>query len=616
MDLEALRQLDARLLLLANRVDDPSWELLFGYGTDLGNIAVLTVLLLIGLRLCDRRRFPRNFALLCLALLICASATSALKRVVDRPRPRGEVVSAAALPDRVRALPGGRLVREYRVTDRMLAATSPTLKVVGRMPASRAFPSGHSAAAFACAAGWIYAFRSRWRWLLLLPATFVGFSRVACGVHFPSDVVAGAALGAGLTAAFLWVTESFHGLATPRTARARVGPRPPGPPRIMLVVGEASADRYGAHILEELRRLAPDLQAFGIGGERTRRAGLDARGDARALEIVGFLRVLTSLPGLLRLYLRMVRLLGRERPDVLVCIDLPDFNLMLALQARARGVPVLFDIGPQLWAWRPGRIDKVGDRISRMIVAFPFELPFYERAGVPVAYYGHPILEVLARRFASREEALEQLGLDPARRTCVLAPGSRRSEIAHHTRPLFGAAALLQRAQPELQFAVPLAPGVAAQELERAAAEAGVDVVCTAGDHFDLFRSADLGLICSGTASLEAALAGLPMLIFYRVAALDAWIARWLLAIDRIGLPNIVLGGDAPVFPELLQREVRAERLAEVALAILGDADRLAKLRDAGRQVRQRLSRGDTSRAVAREILALARGEAPPRAPR
>jgi lipid-A-disaccharide synthase len=607
MDLEALRQLDAQLLLLVNRVDDPTWELLLGYGTDLGTTTVLAVLLLIGLRLFDRRRFPRNFALLGLALLLCVSATSALKQWVDRPRPRGEVVNAGAMPDRARELPGGRLVREYQVGDRMLAATSPTLKVIGHMPASRAFPSGHSAAAFACAAGWIYAFRSRWRWLLLLPAAFIGWSRVASGVHFPLDVIAGAALGAGLTTAFLWATERFHGLAAPRLSRAPRGPRPPGPPRVMLVVGEASADRYGARILEALRGLAPDVHAFGIGGEHTRRAGLDTRGDARALEIVGFIRVLASLPALLRLYLRMVRLLSQQRPDVLLCIDLPDFNLMLALQARARGVPVLFDISPQLWAWRPGRIDKLADRITRMIVAFPFELPFYERAGVPVAYHGHPILELLAPRFASREEALAQLGLDPARRICVLAPGSRRSELAHHTRPLFGAAARMQRALPDLQFAVPLAPGIAAQELERAATEAGVDIVCTTGDHFDLFRSAELGLICSGTATLEAALAELPMLIFYRVAAVDAWIARRLLTIDRIGLPNIVLGGNAPVFPELLQRDVSAERLAELALALLGDADRLATLRNAGQQVRQLLSRGDTSQAVAREILALAR---------
>ena len=202
MDLEALRQLDARLLLLANRVDDPVWELFFGYGTDLGNGVVLAALLLVGLRLFDRRRFPRNFALLGLALLLCTSASSALKQAVDRPRPRGEVVNAGAMPERARALPGGRLVREYEVTDPALVATSPSLDVIGTLPASRAFPSGHAAAAFACATGLIYAFRSRWRWLWLLPASLVGFSRVVCGLHFPLDVIGGAALGSVLSAGY------------------------------------------------------------------------------------------------------------------------------------------------------------------------------------------------------------------------------------------------------------------------------------------------------------------------------------------------------------------------------------------------------------------------------
>jgi len=307
----------------------------------------------------------------------------------------------------------------------------------------------------------------------------------------------------------------------------------------------------------------------------------------------------------------MVALLSQATPDVLVCIDLPDFNSMLALQARARGVPVLFDISPQFWAWRSRRIDKLAGRISKMIVAFPFEAPHYERAGVPVAFHGHPLLEGLEPRHASREQALARFGLDPERRTCVLAPGSRRSEWKHNIRVLFGAAAQLQRELPDLQFAVPLAPRASEERMQRAAEAAGITIVCTRGDNYDLFRSGDFGLLCSGTVTLEAALAELPMLIFYRGNWVNAILARLMLEIDRIGLPNIVLGGDSPAYPELLQHRASARGLAEQALSLLRDEAALSRQREAGARVRKQLTGGSTSDAVAAEILALARTRGP-----
>jgi lipid-A-disaccharide synthase len=255
----------------------------------------------------------------------------------------------------------------------------------------------------------------------------------------------------------------------------------------------------------------------------------------------------------IRLYRRLLWLLRHEPPDVLVCIDLPDFNLMLASQARARGIPVLFDISPQFWAWRPGRIDKIAGRISKMIVAFPFEVAGYERAGVPVAFHGHPLLEGLERRLPARDAALRHFGLDPARRTLVLAPGSRPNETAHLVPALFGAAARLAHAHPGWQLAVPLAPRVAEEPIRRAARAAGIEIVTTRGDLFDLFCAADFGIVCSGTATLEAALAGLPMVIVYRGNWLNLFLARRLIRIDRIGLPNIVLGGERCSFPELIQ---------------------------------------------------------------
>lgn len=599
-----LLQLDRELFLLVNRTGGSAWELLVGYGTYLGHGLLLGALLLVGLRRFDARRFPKNFLLIVLAALLAGLASTGLKQLIDRPRPLADPHFALARrPETTRTLPGGLEVHAFRIGAPELAALAPSLEVIGPLLRHRSFPSGHATAAFAFAMGLIYAYRGPRRWLWLLPAGFVGITRVACGAHFPLDVAGGALLGAAVSGGFLRLFESFHGLASrPQATPPRT---PAGPPRIAMVAGEASADVYGARILEALRRRAPGLEARGIGGERLQRAGLIAEGDAADLEVVGFTAVLSRLATIVRLYRRMLALLARFRPDALVCIDLPDFNFMLALQARARGIPALFFISPQFWAWRSGRIPKLADRISRMIVAFPFEAAGYRRAGVPVAFHGHPLLEELTPRFADRRAALTHFGLDPARPTVVLAPGSRRSEWKHNGPALFGAGARLARARRDLQFAVPLAPRASESAMRERAARAGLEIVCTRGDNHDLFRSSELGLICSGTATLEAALAGLPMLIFYRSNWLNALLARLLVRIDRIGLPNIVLGGPQPVFPELLQHRASAARLAERALALLGDPAELARLRAAGAQVRERLAPGATSQAVADEILAL-----------
>jgi lipid-A-disaccharide synthase len=615
MRLDALLDLDRTLLLLVNRVSGGAWELACGYGSWLGKGSVVLLLLAVGLRICDRRRFPKNLIVLAFATSIASWVNTGVKDWIERPRPlRDPALAAARRPLDVRTLAGGMRVAEHAIGSPRHRAISPRLRQIGPRRTHESFPSGHAATAFAAAAGLIYAFRSRRRLLLLLPAGWVGIARIGAGVHYPLDVVAGALIGAGVSLAVLWALEPYHGLAShPASRPRRTRPASAGP-RLMMVVGEASADVYGARILEQLRALAPGTQAVGIGGERLQRAGLHADGEAHELAIVGFTAVLARLLPVIRLYRRLLRRLHDEPPDVLVCIDLPDFNLMLATQARARGVPVLFVISPQFWAWRPGRVEKVAGRVSKMIVAFPFEVPFYERAGVPVAFHGHPLLEGLARRFASRDAALRHFGLDPARRTLVLAPGSRPNEIGHLVPALLGAAARLAAELPGWQLALPLAPRVDAEPIRRAAARAGVEVVCTRGDIFDLLAAADFGILCSGTVTLEAALAGLPMVIVYRGNWLNLFLARRLIRIDRIGLPNIVLGGERPVFPELIQAEAAPGPLAARVLELLRSEPALAAQRTACAQVAERLGGGPTSRAIAQEVLALAGDGAPPAA--
>lgn len=606
MHAEALRLLDCRLFLAVNRIHGPAWEMAMAYGTDLGYGLVLAVLLALGLRVWDPRRFPKNFLLIGLAALVAGIAVNVAKELVPRSRPLADPHFALSeRPVTAHRLPGGRRVVAWQVGSPELAAVAPRLQVMGPRLKHHSFPSGHTAAAFAVAAGLIYASRGRRRWLWLAPAAFVGVSRVACGVHFPSDVAVGAALGVAASLGLLRPLERFHGLATrpaPPAPRAA-----PGPLRVMFVAGEASADVYGARLLAALRRREPGLEAFGVGGPLLEEAGLALQAEARELEIVGFTAVLARLPTLARIYGRLYTALRERQPDVLVCIDLPDFNAMLALQARALGIPVLFYIGPQLWAWRPGRIDKLAARISHMVVAFPFERALYVQAGVPVSFHGHPLLETLPEGPAGREQTLARFGLDPARELVVLAPGSRGREWRYHLAPLLTAARRIAEARPGVQFAVPVAPHRDPALLERAAREAGVEVVATRGAIVDVFAAARLGLVCSGTATLEAALAGLPMVIFYRGNWINALLVKSLLRTRHVGLPNIVLGDDASApYPELLQHRASGEHLAAAALALLDDDAALAALHEAGSRVRARLAAGDTSEAVAGEVLALA----------
>ncbi len=547
-----------------------------GSGTLAGTLAepaVLAVVLALGLRAFDARRFPRNAWLLGLGLAAAELTRAALALLaVETARPA--VTCAAA------------------------------------------------------AAGLFYAFPGWRRWPAWLGASGLAFAGLASGQGSLAERVAGFALGAGGALAWLRPLEVFHGLRVPH-------PLPPlrpradgGPLRLLFVAGEASADRYGARVLAELRAREPDAQVLGAGGPRLRAAGLRGVEGRGELALVGFTGVLTGLPRLAGTYRRLVGLLDRERPDVLVAIDLPEWNAMLALQARARGVPTLLFVAPQVWAWRAGRVARLADRISKLVVLFPFERAAWERAGVPVACHGHPLAEELAPRRVPRAEARAKLGLDPERSILALAPGSRACEPPHHTAPLLAAAGRLAAALPGWDLAMPLAAGTPEGRLRAAAERSGLEIRFVRDAAFELFLAADFGLICSGTATLEAALADLPMLVFYRGNALDAALARRLVRIDRIGLPNLLLGeasakraqraegersaglreGSEAVFPELFQEEVTGERLAEVALAVLRDPARLALMREACGRVRELVPAAATSAAVAEEIRGLARG--------
>jgi len=340
------------------------------------------------------------------------------------------------------------------------------------------------------------------------------------------------------------------------------------PRRVLLVVGEASGDLHGAHLVRAMREKDPALEISAVAGEGLKREGVNVVFDVARIAGMGFSELAGNLTNLWRAYSLLKRILREERPDLLILIDFPDFNMRLARVAKNLNVPVLYYITPQVWAWRKRRIAKIARSVDRVAVVFPFEAPLYERAGVRADFVGHPLLDV-AHVTRSREETLRRLGLDPSRRTIALLPGSRRREVEFHLTPMLEAASILGREMP-LQFVLVRASTVDRALLKASLSRAGAGVSLSDGDTYNVVHASDLVWTASGTATLETALMLKPMIIVYRLARLTYALARLLVRVDSIGMANIIAG--EKVVPELIQGEMTAERIVAESKTILNDA--------------------------------------------
>ncbi len=599
--LDALAGLDRTIFLAINAGwSSPALDVFFGLITNLGHGLSLTLLGALGLYLGDRKNFPRNLIYLALAVGLSGLLVQIIKSFVARPRPLKDVAFGALAAQAVKTQVLGWIDKlTIPLTD-----SAQSLHIIGVKLGSRSFPSGHAAGAFGTATALLYAYRRWWLWLTVVPlAALVALSRVYVGVHFPLDILTGALLGIACSWAFLAAIRKYTGMGLTRPKSFAPSVSSPGEPLIMFVAGETSADTYAANLMRALRETTPGARFVGIGGEQALAAGLEAVGRAEDIAIVGFTGVLSGLRKLRRTYLAALRTLKTRRPDILVCLDLPDFNLALANQAKALGIPVLYYISPQIWAWRTGRVRVIADRIDHMVVALPFEREFYEKQGLACSFIGHPILETLPAHEIDRADLRAQFGLAADKKIVVLAPGSRGHEIKHNTAALAGAGRLLAKQRDDVQFVVPLAPAVTPERLAPYFAAAGIAPVYVRGRFFELLFCADAGAITSGTATLEAALARLPHVICYRSNALNVLLARWLIKVDMIGLPNIILGRAA--FAELIQRECSPAIVAGHLQTLLGDEGR-ARALAACDELWRTLDGGEVSKAVAGRVLALA----------
>ena len=328
---------------------------------------------------------------------------------------------------------------------------------------------------------------------------------------------------------------------------------------VLLVAGEASGDVHGAELVSALRRSDPAVEVYGVGGERLRQAGMHILVDTAAVATMGLVETFGTLGRLLSTYRTLKRFLVERHPALLVLIDYPEFNLFLAKRAKALGIPVFYYIAPQVWAWRRGRVRKILRRVDRLGVVFPFEPALYNRgngAGTRAEFVGHPLLD-LVRPTRSRDATLARYGLDPAKPVLAVLPGSRKKEIRHLLPPAIAAA---QRLETEgWQIVLALAHTLSTDDLATALDGKLPDVRIAEDDTYNVVHAADAVLVASGTATVETALLGRPMVIMYRVSPVTFAVARLLVHVEHIGMPNIILGRG--VFPELIQGDVTPDKL-------------------------------------------------------
>lgn len=362
-----------------------------------------------------------------------------------------------------------------------------------------------------------------------------------------------------------------------------------------MVAGEPSGDLHGSGLVRELKRRSPNLNLYGIGGDQMAAAGFENLYHIDQLSLLGFTEVVRRLPFVNQVLRQLGRLLKSRRPDLVVLIDFPGFNLRLARMAKGLGVPVLYYISPQVWAWARERIWKIARWVDRMAVILPFEEKLFRQAGINARFVGHPLLDGQGSQMTHSEFCLAY-DLDPNRRTIALLPGSRSTEILKLFPVMIGATERIRGILGNIQVTVGVASTVNQRDLERMVPpDAWVRLVPDAIQ--DVLKHAEIAIVASGTATLEAAILGVPMVIVYRVSPLSYLIGRLLVSTDYIGLVNLVAGRE--VVPELIQGAATAENIAATAIRIIRDSTyRQSILKDL-RMVRERLGKPGATRRVA-----------------
>jgi lipid-A-disaccharide synthase len=374
----------------------------------------------------------------------------------------------------------------------------------------------------------------------------------------------------------------------PRTASRR---------RLLVSTGEPSGDLYAGELVRHLRESVPDLSVFGLGGDRLAAQGSTLIAHVRELAVVGLVEVVRHLHRLRAVFHQVLAEVEREPPALAVLVDYAGFNLRLARALHRRGIPVVYYVSPQLWAWRRGRMRAVRAYVSHMLVIFPFEEPFYREAGVRATFVGHPLVD-LVRPAPDPRAFLASQGLDPARPVVAVLPGSRRQEIAYNLPPIAGALRLLLEQRPQLQAALAVAPGIDRELFD--ASLGALPVARIAGQTHALMSAATAGIVASGTATVEAALLDLPSAVVYRLSPLSYALGRPFVHVPHYAMANLI--AQRRVLAELIQGDFRPETVAHEIGRLLDDPERRASIQEGLADVRRRLG-GPGASARAAEVV-------------
>ncbi len=373
--------------------------------------------------------------------------------------------------------------------------------------------------------------------------------------------------------------------------------------RILISAGEASGDVHAGAVTRALKKIEPDCEVFGMGGDCMREAGGEVLFDIKEHGVMGFVEVVKKLPALFKLRSDFGRVMDERKPDCFVTVDYPGFNMKLAKLAKEKGIPVVSYIPPSAWAWNKGRAPKVARLVTKIASIFPFEYDVYKEAGADVEFVGHPLIDIVKTSMPV-EEAAAFAGKEPGRRLILLLPGSRLMEIQKMLPTLLEAAKLIAQKEPDIDFAMPRASTIPKEMLEGMIKASGLNVKIVEGHIYDVMSVADLALATSGTVTLEAALCGLGCVIVYRTSPISAFIARRVINIPDIGLPNIVAGKH--ILPELLQEDFTSEKTAQEALHLL-EPERNAQMKQDLAYVKERLGAPGAVNRVAELILRVAK---------
>jgi lipid-A-disaccharide synthase len=370
----------------------------------------------------------------------------------------------------------------------------------------------------------------------------------------------------------------------------------------MIVAGEASGDLHGAGVVRELKKKNPSMEIFGIGGDKMEQEGMSLTFHVREMSFMGFVEVVKHLPLIRSVEKTLEQLLILKKPDVVVLIDYPGFNLRFARTVKKHGIKVVYYISPQVWAWKKGRVKKMRGLIDKMLVVFPFEVPIYEKENIPVQFVGHPIIEEM-QDMMSKENFCKRYDLDNAKKFIAVIPGSRTQEIENLFSVMVRSAVELAGKEKEIVVAVAPNLSIDLYKNNLPPLNANVDVKFIQHSTHEVMKYAEFAFVTSGTATLETACVGTPMIVVYKTSAITYWIARLVVKIKNIALVNIVAG--KTIVPEMIQSDATVGKLVSEAQSILNSPERYAEMKNELNIVRQKLGGVGASINVAEAILAV-----------